>query len=440
MLYNAGAHTAAFIRKPLPLTAITHSESDHLVILGTELQSSESHIMYYDIRQPKTPAYSHSSTHSDDITHLSLLPPTGSYLPRFSTTGAELPPRLLLSASTDGLVALSDMRESDEDEAVLCEENWGESIAAAGFYPVTATEDERAGDQPKGLRVWTRSDMDNVATWGVIPTSAEALAAARGEEGGQESAPGPIQFTTPSVHASSAFRNRAHLLPTLTAASRTSVPVPRTAEEEMADKKSANTLKLDYLIDVLPSLGVSSAPGRGPMTASASNAGDIVLQYNSPSTRKNQEAEGAYEPAAYLLSPPSGQGHRDVIRAILHDTRNEAIYTGSEDGILAGWSLAGMPRLMSGDKARDDDGGDGRDMDEDDESEESEIRTESSGSRTRSSSGGMDLDNDDDDDGYIRDRRSGAREEREPGPRNGPIVGADRGKKDKRKTKRHQPY
>jgi hypothetical protein len=95
---------------------------------------------------------------------------------------------------------------------------------------------------------------------------------------------------------------------------------------------------------------------------------------------------------------------------------------------------------MSGDKARDDDGGDGRDMDEDDESEESEIRTESSGSRTRSSSGGMDLDNDDDDDGYIRDRRSGAREEREPGPRNGPIVGADRGKKDKRKTKRHQPY
>ena len=154
------------------------------------------------------------------------------------------------------------MRESDEDEAVLCEENWGESIAAAGFYAVHATEDERAGEQSKGLRVWTRSDMDNIATWGVIPTSAEALAAARGAEGGQDTTPGPIQFTQPSVHPSSAFRQREHLIPTLSSMGRTSIPVPRTAEEEMADKKAANTLKTDYLIDVLPSLGSSSAPGR----------------------------------------------------------------------------------------------------------------------------------------------------------------------------------
>lgn len=206
----------------------------------------------------------------------------------------------------------------------------------------------------------------------------------------------------------------------------------------MADKKAANTLKTDYLIDVLPSLGCSSAPGRGPVTASGTNSGDIVLQYNAPSTRRSQPTEGSYEPTAYLLSPPNGQGHRDVIRAILHDTRNEAIYTGSEDGVLAGWSLASMPRLLSGDKGRDDDGGDGREMDEGDESEESEIRTESSGSRGRSSDGDMDVDDDGDD--YEVERRSGFREEKEPGPRNGPTIGADRGKKEKRKGKRHQPY
>lgn len=48
------------------------------------------------------------------------------------------------------------MRETDEEEAVQAEENWNQSIAAAGSY------------LHKGvMRVWARSDMDNMAQWGV---------------------------------------------------------------------------------------------------------------------------------------------------------------------------------------------------------------------------------------------------------------------------------
>ena len=151
------------------MLALAASERDHLVIGGTELVSSEAHILFWsvrfsncrdadgvcrDTRNTKTPAYTHSSTHSDDITHLSLLPATSTFLPSSSST--PLPPRLLLSSSTDGLVALSDMKEPDEDEAVQSTENWGQSVAAAGTY------------LHKGrMNVWARSDMDGVATWSV---------------------------------------------------------------------------------------------------------------------------------------------------------------------------------------------------------------------------------------------------------------------------------
>ena len=149
--------------------------------------------------------------------------------------------------------------------------------------------------------------------------------------------------------------------------------------------------------------------------------GDIVLLHQSPTT---------FGPSAFFLSGPENRGHKDVVRALYHDTANQAIYTGSEDGILSGWSLASLAsRLVVGDAEIDDDGGDGReDIDSDnEEDEESEIETESSG---------MDVDDDDDDDEEDRER------ERE-GPRNGPVIGGGRsveGRKEKRRQKRTQPY
>lgn len=48
------------------------------------------------------------------------------------------------------------MHETDEEEAVQAEENWNQSVAAAGTF------------MHKGkLKVWARSDMDNLASWNV---------------------------------------------------------------------------------------------------------------------------------------------------------------------------------------------------------------------------------------------------------------------------------
>lgn len=351
------------------MTSLAASESDHLIIVGTEVVSSESHILFYDTRNPKTPAYSHSSTHSDDITHLSLLPPTSTFTSASSST--PLPLRLLLSASTDGLIALSDMRESDEDEAVQAAENWGQSIASAGYF---------------GGKVWGRSDMDSVAVWTIGRAEDEGL-----ELGGLVEYP------------SEEFKFRTYDLP----ATNANVVGPAGVKKDK--------VRSDYLVDVVPTLGLSK--GGAPMTIVGTNEGDMVVQHYSGS------AAPAYKPSAFLLSGPDTatqkRGHKDVIRSLYHDVRNEAIYTGSEDGALAGWSLAGMDKLRIGNPEVDDDGGDGReDVDSDDEGdEESEIETDESG---------MDVDDED--------------EETEEGPRDGPILGRGAERREKRKDKRHQPY
>lgn len=126
-----------------------------------------------------------------------------------------------------------------------------------------------------------------------------------------------------------------------------------------------------------------------------------------------------YEPSAYFLSHPTPSvGHKDVVRALYHDEANQALYTGSEDGVISGWSLASLPeRLKVGDKELDE-AEDDRDSDEDDDQdEESEIETEESDD-------GMDVDGED---------------EREAGPRNGPVIGAGADRRE-RKKERTRPY
>jgi hypothetical protein len=141
--------------------------------------------------------------------------------------------------------------------------------------------------------------------------------------------------------------------------------------------------------------------------------GDIVLMHG---------AGDNYNPSAYFLTHPTPSvGHKDVVRALYHDTANQAIYTGSEDGVISGWSLASLSeRLVVGDKDLDDAEDDKEDED-DDVSEESEIESEESDD-------GMDVDDDDEGD-------------REKGPRNGPIIGGGPGAdRRERKKGRTRPY
>jgi WD40 repeat protein len=110
------------------------SSNGHMVAAGTESDAEGASILYWDVRKPTVKTHSHTSTHSDDITVVQFNPSTNK----------------LLSASTDGLLSLSDPSESDEDEAVIQVGNWGTSIAQAGWH--------KDG-------VWASSDMETFSLW-----------------------------------------------------------------------------------------------------------------------------------------------------------------------------------------------------------------------------------------------------------------------------------
>ncbi|KAF9526755.1 WD40-repeat-containing domain protein [Crepidotus variabilis] len=144
-----------------PLLSLAVHPSGAYVAAGSALHSgssgNEASILYWDPRQPSFPLRAHNETHSDDITSLAFLPSvhlSASSTPVStppSTQEAERPQDLLLSSSSDGLLALSDPNEQDGDEAVWRVANWGCSISQAGFH--------RTGD------VWAASDMETFSLW-----------------------------------------------------------------------------------------------------------------------------------------------------------------------------------------------------------------------------------------------------------------------------------
>ncbi|KAE9408024.1 WD40 repeat-like protein [Gymnopus androsaceus JB14] len=113
------------------------SSDGYTVAAGTELQGDEALVLYWDPRQPAAPLRTHSSTHSDDIT-----------VAQFSSSRTNT----LLTASSDGLISLSNADEPDEDEAVVNVGNWGCSISQAGWMP-------------DGSNIWAASDMETFSTW-----------------------------------------------------------------------------------------------------------------------------------------------------------------------------------------------------------------------------------------------------------------------------------
>ncbi|KAF9647059.1 WD40 repeat-like protein [Thelephora ganbajun] len=107
----------------------------HTIATGSVLKGVDASIDFWDARKPTIPIFSHTSTHSDDVTSLHFHP--------------TIPDRLL-SASSDGLLSITNTAEQDEDEAVEHVGNWGCSVAQAGWY--------HDG-------VWAASDMDTFSLW-----------------------------------------------------------------------------------------------------------------------------------------------------------------------------------------------------------------------------------------------------------------------------------
>ena len=105
------------------------------IATGTVLNGEDASIHFWDVRKPTVPIFSHTSTHSDDITSIHFHPTV---------------PDRLLSASSDGLLSITNTAEQDEDEAVEHVGNWGCSVAQTGWY--------HDG-------VWAASDMETFSLW-----------------------------------------------------------------------------------------------------------------------------------------------------------------------------------------------------------------------------------------------------------------------------------
>ncbi|KAI0722170.1 WD40-repeat-containing domain protein [Cerioporus squamosus] len=131
--------TASTAGSPRALLSCDVSADGMTIAAGTELHGEDASILYWDPRSPAAPLRVHSSTHSEDITAV-----------HFYRNG-----KMLLSASSDGLVCTSNAEEVDEDEAGVHVGNWGCSIAQAGWLH------DRAG-RPG---VWASSDMETFSVW-----------------------------------------------------------------------------------------------------------------------------------------------------------------------------------------------------------------------------------------------------------------------------------
>lgn len=128
--------------RPRSLLCFDVSADGLTVAAGTDLQGDDALLLYWDPRQPSAPMRTHGSTHSDDITALEFL--------KSSTPSS----KILLSASSDGLISTSNADEEDEEEAVLHVSNWGCSVSQAGWISVSA-----------GAQAWAASDMETFSCW-----------------------------------------------------------------------------------------------------------------------------------------------------------------------------------------------------------------------------------------------------------------------------------
>ncbi|KAK7471070.1 hypothetical protein VKT23_002486 [Stygiomarasmius scandens] len=140
---RTGSHSIKMtnLGKSRPLLSFDVSPNGLTVAAGTDLQGDDAFILYWDPRQPAAPLRTHSSTHSDDITVL-----------EYSSTSSNV----LLSASSDGLISLSNSEEDDEDEAVVHVANWGCSVSQAGWI---------RSENGEATKIWAGSDMETFSTW-----------------------------------------------------------------------------------------------------------------------------------------------------------------------------------------------------------------------------------------------------------------------------------
>ncbi|EAU82442.1 hypothetical protein CC1G_08193 [Coprinopsis cinerea okayama7 len=301
------------------------SPDGRTIVGGTELQGDDAILVYWDPRNPNTPLRTHTATHSDDITVLSFAPPgvspklptasSPSSSPHPTPSGSLSNPLFLLSASSDGLLSLSNANEDDEEEAMLLTGNWGCSIAQAGWVGT------------KG--VWAASDMETFSTW-----SCELEPRLN------------FNIREPGVHGETTWVTDY----IVTARSRSD---------------SGSQAKKKPLLSVFVGSNegdVSLISTKNPLPKPKSKKRNAA-----PSSSSSKASQQKPAPAPWTLHSTWTHGHVGVVRSLFYDEENGVVVTGGEDSKL---------RLWKDETVWESQSDSGMDVDGEDEDEESDNEDE----------------------------------------------------------------
>lgn len=222
------------------------------------------------MRKGTKPIVTYIETHSDDVTWLTFHPKVS---------------HVLLSASSDSLAAVSDVRKLDEDDSVLGVINTGASVARLGWggnskiRPKMISEDTPGiSDIPDLGALWSVSDMQTFGVW---------------EADAWEEVLAPVDIR----------------------------------DAEISDWKT------EFIIDATTDTQLTQ--DRDSVGVLCGNQDGSAALINV-STLPEQP---------WTMQCRLRGGHSEVIRSVYWDLNNSCVFTGAEDGRICGWQLNGTTQI-----------------------------------------------------------------------------------------------
>jgi WD40 repeat protein len=196
-------------------------------------------------------------------------------------------PFVLLSASSDSLVAVSDIRKTDEDDSVLGVINTGASVAKAGWGGSSTTRpkaepeegiDKIESDVPALGSFWSASDMQTVGIW---------------EADGWEEVLPPRDVRQGQV-----------------------LTIPQWKTEFVIEASADSQL-------------IANKDSIGVFCGNQDGSAALIEIPNEPDKD-------------WVMHCRLTGAHSEVVRSALWDLSNQCLFTGGEDGQICGWQLTGQ--------------------------------------------------------------------------------------------------
>lgn len=274
------------------LSLAINSIDSNIIAAGTELHGTDAIIDLWDIRKSDIPILSYSETHSDDITTLDFHPTI---------------PNILLSAASDALISISDIRKENEDDSVIGVINAGASVARAGW-----------GGSSKGYEKATPVDDDEKTS--LPATDLPPLGAFYGVS----------DMQTIGIWEADGFTELLPVRDVRQTQMQAGIPTHRHWQSEYIIEATYDST----LLENSESVGLFCGEQDGGMAL-------MEIPHS------NQESS----PNWSLHCLTSG-GHTDIVRSVTWDSSSYVLYSGGEDGKLCAWSLSGDQSLTQSNAAQ----------------------------------------------------------------------------------------